>query len=77
MNRPMIGLLLLITVSVLLFSMMQEETKVTASQVVKIVREFDLGERIIIYENKNLLTTEEIEAIEKNALVEFFQDDLQ
>ncbi len=76
MNRPMVGLLLLITVSVLLFSMMQQETKVTASQVVKIVREFDLGERITIYESPNLLTTEEIEALEKYALVEFFQDDL-
>jgi len=73
MNRPMVGLLLLITVSVLLFSMMQQETKVTATQVVKIVREFDLGERITLYESANLLTAEEIKALEKYALVEFFQ----
>jgi hypothetical protein len=71
----MIGLLLLITVSVLLFSMMQQETKVTATQVIKNVREFDLGERITLYETANLLTTEEIKALEKYALVEFFQSD--
>jgi len=75
MNRPMIGLLLLITVSVLLFSMMQQETKVTASQVIKNVREFDLGERITIYETPNLISAEEIKALEKYALIEFFQDD--
>lgn len=76
MNRPMIGILLLITVSVLLFSMIQQETKVTATQIIKVVREFDLGERITLYETQNLfLTAEEIKALEKYALVEFFQSD--
>jgi len=76
MNKPMIGLLLLITVAVMAYSMIQEETKVVASQVVKSVREFDLGERITIYETPNLLTADEIEAMEKYALVEFFQSNL-
>ncbi len=76
MNRPLIGLVLLITLSVMLLGMIQEETKVTASQVVKSVREFDLGERITIYETPNLLTADEIEAMEKYALVEFFQSNL-
>ncbi len=75
MNKQMIGVLLLITVVVMAFSMVQEETKVTASQVVKNVREFDLGERITIYETPNLLTAEEIKAMELYALVEFFQSD--
>lgn len=75
MNKQLIGVLLLITISVLAFSMIQEETKVTASQVVKNVREFDLGERITIYETPNLLTAEEIKAMELYALVEFFQSD--
>jgi len=75
MNRPLIGLLLLITISVMALSMIQEESKVIASQVIKNVREFDLGERITIYETPNLLTAEEIEAMEKYALVEFFQSD--
>jgi len=44
MNRPLIGVLLLIVVAVLLVAMMQQETKVTASQVIRNVREFDLGE---------------------------------
>ncbi len=76
MNRPLIGLVLLITLSVMLLGMIQEETKVTASQVVKSVREFDLGERITIYETPNLLTADEIKAMEKYALVEFFQSNL-
>ena len=75
MNKQLIGVLLLITVVVMAFSMVQEETKVTASQVVKNVREFDLGERITIYETPNLLTAEEIKAMELYALVEFFQSD--
>src|SRR3989304_7274018 len=73
MNRPLIGVLLLIVVAVLLVAMMQQETKVTASQVIRNVREFDLGERITIYETPQLLSPEEIEAMEKYALVEFFQ----
>jgi len=76
MNKQMIGLLLLITVVVMAYSMVQEETKVTASQVVKNVREFDLGERITIYETPNLLTSDEIKAMEQYALVEFFQSNL-
>jgi len=76
MNRPLIGVLLLITLSMLLLSMMQDTTKVTASQVIKNVREFDLGEKITIYETPELLTADEIEALEKYALVEFFQDNL-
>lgn len=75
MNSQLIGFLILITVGVLLFSLMQEETKVTASQVVKSVREFDLGERLIIYETPQLLSPEVIKAMEKYALVEFFQSD--
>ena len=75
MNKQLIGVLLLITVVVMAFSMVQEETKVTASQVVKNVREFDLGEKITIYETPNLLTAEEIKAMELYALVEFFQSD--
>jgi len=76
MNKPMIGLLLLITIAVMAYSMIQEETKVTASQVVKNVREFDLGERITIYETPNLLTADQIKAMEQYALVEFFQSNL-
>lgn len=76
MNNQLVGVLLLITVAVLLFSFMQDETKVTASQVIKNVREFDLGEKIIIYETPQLLSAEEIEAMERYALVEFFQSDL-
>lgn len=76
MNRPLVGLLLLIMVSVMLLSMMQTENKIVASQVVKNIREFDLGERITIYETPNLLTADEIIAMEKYALLEFFQSDL-
>lgn len=75
MNRPLVGVFLLIGVAVLMFGMLQESTTVTASQVIKNVREFDLGEKIIIYENPILLTEEEIDALEKYALVEFFQSD--
>ena len=76
MNRPLVGLILLITVSVLMLSLIQEQNKIVASQVVKSIREFDLGEKITIYETPNLLSAEEIEALEKYALLEFFQDDL-
>ena len=76
MNRPLVGLLLLIMVSVLLLAMMQSENKIVAQQVVKNIREFDLGEKITIYETPNLLSAQEIEALEKYALLEFFQDDL-
>ncbi len=76
MNKPLVGLLLIIMVSVLLLSMMQTENKIIASQVVKNIREFDLGERITIYETPNLLTADEIIAMEKYALLEFFQSDL-
>ena len=76
MNNQLIGVLLLITVAVLLFAFMQEQSRVTASQVIKNVREFDLGEKIIIYETPQLLSIKEIEAMEKYALVEFFQSDL-
>lgn len=75
MNRPLVGVFLLIGVAVLMFGMMQESTTVTASQVIKNVREFDLGEKITIYENPILLTQEEFDALEKYALVEFFQSD--
>lgn len=76
MNRQLVGVLLLITVGVLILSMIMDDTKVKASQVVKNVREFDLGEKIILYETPNLLTEKEIETLERYALVEFFQDDL-
>jgi len=75
-NKQLIGFLILITIAVVIFSMVQDESKVTATQVVKSVREFDLGERITIYETPNLLTADEIEAMEKYALVEFFQSNL-
>jgi len=75
-NKRLFGLLILIGVSVLMLSLMQGENVVKASQVVKNVREFDLGEKITIYETPQLLSKEAIEAMEKYALVEFFQDDL-
>lgn len=76
MNRPLIGVILLIGVAVMLFSLMQEQSTVTATQVVKNVREFDLGEKITLYENTGaFLSPEEIAEMEKYALVEFFQSD--
>lgn len=75
MSKQLIGVFLLIIVAVMLFATMQEDTKVTATQVVKNVREFDLGEKITLYESAILLSAEEIEAMEKYGLVEFFQSD--
>lgn len=75
-NKRLFGLIILIAVSVMLLSLMQGQNVVKASQIVKNVREFDLGEKITIYETPQLLSKEEIEAMEKFALVEFFQDDL-
>lgn len=76
MSRQLIGVLLLITVAVLIYAMTVDDTKVRASQIVKNVREFDLGEKITIFETPNLLSVEEIQALEKYATLEFFQDDL-
>lgn len=76
MNNQLVGLLILITVGVLFYSLLQDETRVTASQVIKNVREFDLGEKIILYETPQLLSLDEIQAMEKYALLEFFQSDL-
>lgn len=76
MNNQFIGVILLLVVVVMIFAILQEGTKVTASQIVKNVREFDLGEKITIYETPNLLSVEQIQAMERYALLEFFQDDL-
>lgn len=75
-NKKFGGLLILIVISVLLLAMMQTETKIVASQIIKNTREFDLGEKITIYEMPELLSKEQKEALEKFATTEFFQDDL-
>ncbi|MCP6727415.1 MAG: hypothetical protein KJI69_05400 [Patescibacteria group bacterium] len=75
-TRKLAGLLMLILVSVVILSMLQTETKIIASQVIKNTREFDLGEKITIYEMPNILTKEQQDALAKYATTEFFQDDL-
>lgn len=75
-NKRLFGVLILIVVAVLLLALMQGETRVKASQVVKSVREFDLGEKLTIYETPQLLSEEELKAMAKYATVEFFQSDL-
>lgn len=75
-NKRLFGLLIIIGVSLLVLSLMTGQNLVKASQIVKNVREFDLGEKITLYETPQLLSPEEIKAMEKYATVEFFQDDL-
>ncbi len=75
-TRKLAGLLMLILVSMVLLSMLQTESKIIASQVIKNTREFDLGEKITIYEMPNILTEEQQDALAKYATTEFFQDDL-
>ena len=75
-SRKLAGLLMLILVSVVILSMLGTETKIIASQVIKNTREFDLGEKITIYEMPNILTKEQQDALAKYATTEFFQDDL-
>ena len=59
-----------------MFSMMQSESTISATQVVKNVREFDLGEKITIYELPDMLTEEQQTLLATYATNEFFQDDL-
>ncbi len=75
-TKRLAGLLMLIVVSMLILSMLQSETTIIASQIIKNTREFDLGEKITIYELPEILTAEQKEALEKYATTEFFQDDL-
>jgi len=75
-TRKLAGLLMLIVVSMVILSLLQTETKIIASQVIKNTREFDLGEKITIYEMPEILTKEQKEALAKYATTEFFQDDL-
>jgi len=55
-TRKLAGLLMLILVSMVLLSLLQTETKIIASQIIKNTREFDLGEKITIYELPEILT---------------------
>lgn len=75
-TKKLAGLLMLILISMVLLSMLQSETKIIASQVIKNTREFDLGEKITIYEMPEILTQEQKDALEKYATTEFFQSDL-
>ena len=75
-NKRLIGVIMLIVVSLLILTLMQGETKVKASQVVKSIREFDLGEKLILYETPQLLSEDELKAMAKYSQVEFFQSDL-
>lgn len=75
-TKKLAGLLMLILVSMVLLSMLQTESKIIASQVVKNTREFDLGEKITIFELPEILTKEQKNALELYATTEFFQDDL-
>jgi len=76
MNRSLVGVILLVIIGVMLFSMMQTESSISATQVVKSVREFDLGEKITIYELPDMLTDEQQKLLATYATNEFFQDDL-
>ncbi len=76
MNRSLVGVILLVIVGVMMFSMMQTESSISATQVVKSVREFDLGEKITIYELPDMLTDEQQKLLATYATNEFFQDDL-
>jgi len=75
-TRKIIGLSMLILISMAMLSLLQTETKIIASQVIKNTREFDLGEKIIIYEYPEILTKEQKDALAKFATTEFFQSDL-
>lgn len=75
-TKKLAGLMMLILISMVLLSMMQGETKIIASQIIKNTREFDLGEKITIYELPEILTQEEKDALAKYATTTFFQSDL-
>ena len=75
-SRKLAGLLMLILVSMVILSMLGTESKIIASQVIKNTREFDLGEKITIYEMPDVLTQEQKDALAKYATTEFFQDGL-
>ncbi len=75
-NKKLAGLLMLIIVSVVMLSLMQTETKIIASQIVKQTTEFDLGEKITTYQYPRVLSEEQEEALAEYAQVTFFQDDL-
>ncbi len=75
-TRKLAGLMMLILISMVMLSLLQDETKIIASQVIKNTREFDLGEKITIYELPEILTQEEKDALAKYATTEFFQSDL-
>jgi len=75
-SKKLAGLLMLIIVSVVILSMLQTETKIIASQIIKKTTEFDLGEKITTYEYPQVLSEEQQEALKKYAIAEFFQDDL-
>lgn len=75
-TKRLAGLLMLIMISVVVLLMLQTETKIIASQIVKTTTEYDLGEKISTYEYPQILTDEQEKALKKYALAEFFQDDL-
>ncbi len=75
-SRKLAGLLMLIIVSVVILSMLQTETKIVASQIVKQTTEYDLGEKITTYQYPQVLSQEQEEALAKFVVAEFFQDDL-
>lgn len=75
-NKKLAGLVILILVSVVILSLMQTETKIVASQVIKQTTEFDLGEKITTYQYPQVLSDEQEEALAEYAQVSFYQDDL-
>jgi len=75
-SKRLAGLLMLIVISVVVLSMLQTETKIIASQIVKTTTEYDLGEKITTYEYPQILSDEQEVALKKYAIAEFFQDDL-
>lgn len=75
-TRKLVGLMMLILISMVMLSLLQTETKIIASQVIKNTREFDLGEKITIYEFPEILTQEQKDALAKYVTTEFFQSDL-
>ena len=75
-SKRLAGLLMLIIISVVVLSMLQTETKIIASQIVKTTTEYDLGEKITTYEYPQILSDEQVVALKKYAIAEFFQDDL-
>ena len=76
MNRSLVGVMLLVIIGVMMFSMMQSESSISATKIEKTVRVFDLGEQITIYELPDMLTEEQEKFLATYATNEFFQDDL-